>query len=207
MRIAAMLFAFVGAVSAQTPEPMPMLPMVDAAQELKGAALVHALRKGGFNLYMRHATQFAPEDKEDCDKPALKPQGIEDVEKVSAAIRALKIPVGRVLSSEPCRNRETARRLHLGAVEIAKGLNAGSDTGGLPPFEARRALLGMAPKPGANSILVSHVHGGKDRAEWMHLELMETIVYAPNGGNPVPVARVRREAWEALLGAMPPAVP
>jgi phosphohistidine phosphatase SixA len=205
MRIAAMLFAIASTALAQAPEPMPTLPVVDAARELKGDALVHALRKGGYNLYMRHATQFPPKDQEDCNKPALKPQGIEEVEQVSAVLRALKIPVGRVLSSEPCRNRETARRLNLGAVEIAKGLNAGSDTGGVPPFEARRTLLGASPKQGTNTILVSHTHGGRDRAEWMHLELMETIVYSPNSGNPIPVARVRSEAWAALLSAMPPA--
>ena len=67
-----------------------------------------------------------------------------------------------------------------------------------PPGQARRDLLGMSPKPGSNTILVSHIHGGKDRAEWMHLELMETIVYAPNEGKPIPVARIRREAWAVL---------
>ena len=203
MRIAAMLFAIAGTAWAQAPEPMPALPVVDAAYELKGAALAQALRKGGYNLYMRHATQFPPEENEDCNKAALKPQGIEEVEQVSAALRALKIPVSRVLSSEPCRNRETARRLNLGTVEIAKGLNAGSDTGGAPPFQARRTLLGAAPKAGTNTILVSHVHGGKDRAEWMHLELMETIVYAPNGGSPIPVARIRQNAWNALMSTAP----
>ncbi|MBL8513393.1 MAG: hypothetical protein JNJ55_05325 [Betaproteobacteria bacterium] len=178
---------------------MPTLPLVDAARELKGAALVQALRKGGYNLYMRHALQFPPEEKEDCSKPALKPQGIEEVDQVSTALRSLKIPVGRVLSSEPCRNRETARRMGLGEVELTKKLNAGSDTGGVPPGEARRNLLGASPKPGSNTILVSHIHGGNDRADWMHLELMETIVYAPNEGKPIPVARIRREAWAALI--------
>jgi hypothetical protein len=193
------------AMVAAAEEPMPTLPLVDAARELKGAALVQALRGGGYNLYLRHATQFPPIEPEDCTKPALKPEGIAEAADVSHAIRALNIPIGRVVSSEPCRNRETARRLALGTVENAKGLNPGSDTGGMPPGEARRALLGAEPKKGTNTLMVSHVHGGKDKADWMHLELMETIVYAPNGGRPVPVARIRREAWAGLLeqGAKP----
>lgn len=204
MRLAALVIAFAGTAWAQSPDPMPTLPVVDAAHELKGAALVKALQKGGYNLYMRHATQIPPDEIEDCNKPALKPQGIEEVEQVSAALRTLKIPVGRVLSSESCRNRETARRLGLGEVEVTKKLNAGFDTGGVPPGEARRSLLGAAPKAGTNTILISHVHGGKVRAEWMHLELMETIVHAPNGGKPIPVARIRHEAWAALMAVAPP---
>ena len=55
-------------------------------RELKGAALVQALQKGGYNLYMRHALQFPPVENEDCNKPALKPQGIEEVEQVAASL-------------------------------------------------------------------------------------------------------------------------
>ncbi len=200
MRMALVLLWSVG-VLAQAPGTPPVLPVVDAAHRLEGAALVQALGKGGYNLYIRHAAQYPPEEIEDCSKPALTPVGISSTAEVAAALRALKVPVGRILSSEPCRNRETARRLGFGNAEIAKGLNAGSETGALPPGAARRALLSETPAPGTNAILVSHVHGGKDRADWMHLELLEMIVFLPKAGNAVPVARIRREDWAALLAA------
>ncbi len=203
MRMTSLLILLASTAWAQVPEPMPTLPVVDATHELKGADLVKALQKGGYNLYVRHALQFPPEEKEDCNKPALQPKGIDDVEQFASSLRNLKIPIGQVMSSEPCRNRETAKRLGFGEVEILKGLNAGSDTGELPPGQARRSLLGAPPKKGTNAILVSHVHGGKDRQDWIHLELMETIVFAPNGGKPIPVARIRRTDWQALLATDP----
>ena len=78
------------------PEPPPViLPLVNPADELKGRALVEALRAGGFVLYMRHALQIPP-TTEKCDTPGLTPVGEEQARNVGAAIRELKIPIGRL---------------------------------------------------------------------------------------------------------------
>ena len=185
------------------PEPPPViLPLVNPADELKGRALVEALRAGGFVLYMRHALQIPP-TTEKCDTPSLTPVGEEQARKVGAAIRELKIPIGRLRSSEPCRNRDTARFLGLGEYEISQDLNPVAAREGIDIGVVRQRQLAESPPPGTNTLLVSHVHGSTKKEEWMHLEIAEIIVYRPDGkGAATPVARVRLEGWGELVRAV-----
>lgn len=182
------------AIESQALAPMP-LPLVPPETALVGAALVAALKKGGLVLYMRHALQFPPTD-EDCTKPALKPEGIEQTVRVAGALRALGVPIGRVLTSTPCRNQETARRLALGPVEVTTDLNAESSDGA-DRAATRRKRLEEPPRPATNTLLVGHVHGGKDKADWLHLELAEIIVFRP--GQRAPLARIRVGDWDRLV--------
>lgn len=180
----------------------PVLPLVDASRELKGRALVEALRAGGHVLYMRHALQIAPTPGP-CVGSNLQPAGEVQARTVGAAIRALNIPIGSLRSSEPCRNRDTARLLDLGEVEISTDLNPVPATPDIDIGAARTRQLMQVPKPGTNTLLVSHTHGSRNTAEWMHLELAEIIVYRPDGKNPTaPVARIRVEGWEGLIKAV-----
>ncbi len=104
---------------------------VAAAQEkahLAGEALVDALRAGGYNLYFRHAaTDWATNDHVvgvddwvSCDPDKMRqltPAGRDTARRAGEAMRALGIPVGRVLASPYCRTVETARAIGLGPVE------------------------------------------------------------------------------------------
>ena len=176
----------------------PPVPVVDPGVELKGAALVEALRQGGLVLYMRHALQIPP-TSEVCDKSNLTEVGEMQARKVGEAIRSLGIPVGAVESSQPCRSRDTARLLAWGKVDVTEDLNP---MGPMPKDNmsaARARRLAKAPQPGTNSILVSHVHGGRNKADRIQLEIAEVIVYRPDGkGGAQPLARIRLEAWEDL---------
>jgi phosphohistidine phosphatase SixA len=174
------------------------LPLVDPAKELKGKALVDALRKGGHVLYMRHALQIVPTPGP-CVGSNLQPDGEMAAKAVGAAIRALNIPVGRVLSSEPCRNLDTAKLLDLGNVEVTIDLNPGGSPPGFDHGAARTRRLGELPRAGTNTLLVSHVHGSQKKSEWLHLELAEIIVFRPDGkGAAEPVARIRVADWAKL---------
>lgn len=174
------------------------LPLVDPAQELKGKALVDALRKGGHVLYMRHALQIVPTEGP-CVGSNLQPTGEAAAKAVGAAIRALNIPIGRVLSSEPCRNLDTAKLLDLGKVEVTIDLNPGGSPPGFDHGAARTRRLAELPRAGTNTILVSHVHGSRNKSEWLHLELAEIIVFKPDGKDgSSPVARIRVEDWANL---------
>jgi len=176
-----------------------VLPIVAPEHELKGAALVEALRKGGYVLYMRHAMQIPPIIGP-CEGSNLTPVGEEQARTVGNGLRALKIPVGRVLSSEPCRNRDTARLLGFGEYEITVDLNPGGTPPGFDGGVARTARLAESPRAGTNTILVSHVHGSKNKSEWLHLELAEIIVHRPDGkGGAEAVARVRVVGWAELM--------
>lgn len=216
-RISIGLFAAIAIGSAaQSPVPAPAaspalpstlgnadaLPLVLPVHELKGAALVEALRKGGFVLYMRHALQIAPKSGP-CDGSNLTATGEEQARTVGRALRALRIPIGLVLSSEPCRNLDTARLLGFGEFEITIDLNPGGMPEGFDGGAARTRRLAEMPRAGTNTILVSHLHGSRNKSEWLHLELAEIIVHRPDGkGGAEPVARVRVEGWRELMKVM-----
>ena len=175
----------------------PSPPVVDPAKELKGAALIGALRKGGLVMYMRHAETGTV--SENCDKSNLSAIGEENARTVGAALRELKIPVGVVRSSQPCRCADTARLLGLGRVEITEDLNPVAPREGFDIGAARSKRLNEAPASGTNTVLVSHLHGSRKKEEWLHLEMGEIIVFRPEGNSPaVPIARVRVAEWVAL---------
>lgn len=175
------------------------LPLVSAAQELKGRALVDALRGGGYVLYMRHALQKPPRTT-GCELINLTPVGEEQARKVGAAIRDLKIPIGVIRSSEPCRNLDTARLLGLGAFQVTEALNPAGSREGFDEHAARYKQLIEVPPSGTNMLLVAHVHGSLTKSDWMQLEIAEIIVYRPDGkGTTTPIARVRIEEWADLL--------
>ncbi len=176
------------------PEP---LPIVDPAKELKGATLIRELRKGGFVLYMRHTEAGSPTEK--CDQNSLSATGLENARIVGSAIRDLNIPVGAVRSSSPCRTNITATSLGLGVVEITEDLNPIAPMPGIDLGAARTARLNEAPLAGTNTLLVSHLHGSRNKDEWIHLGLGEIIVFRPvAGARAEPVARIAVVKWQRL---------
>ena len=187
-----------GTPEAPTVAPVT-LPLVSAAQQLKGRALVDALRGGGYVLYMRHALQKPPRTT-GCELINLTPVGEEQARRVGAAIRDLKIPIGVIRSSEPCRNLDTARLLGLGAFQVTEALNPAGSCDGFDEHAARYKQLIEVPPSGTNMLLVAHVHGSPNKSDWMQLEIAEIIVYRPDGkGTTTPIARVRIEEWADLL--------
>jgi len=95
----------------------PAAGAVVAAQDaLAGSALLAALRKGGYVLYLRHAsTDFGQNDEamtsfDDCSSQRnLTDQGRAEARAIGVAVTALHIPADPVLASPFCRTLETAR--------------------------------------------------------------------------------------------------
>ena len=86
----------------------------EPAAELQGETLVEALRGGGYTLYFRHAaTDWSLQDEvreagdwTSCDPSRMRQlsdAGRATARAVGKAIRALHIPVGKVLASPYCR--------------------------------------------------------------------------------------------------------
>lgn len=139
--------------------------------ELQGKALLEVLRDGGYNLYFRHAaTDWSQQDQvhaagdwESCD-PArmrqLSQEGRAAARAVGQAIRALDIPVGKVLSSPYCRTVETARLMNLGDVETTTdvmNMRVAAYFGGRSAIVARAQVrLSMLPGAGSNTVIVAH---------------------------------------------------
>jgi len=174
------------------------VPVIDPANAISGRPLLDALRGGGYVLLMRHSKQGRFTETCKPEEPNLTPEGQAQARKVGAALKELKIPIGSVRASMLCRAVETAELLDAGPVSRTPALNPGTR----PDKEihaARQKLLAEPPKPGANTILVSHAHNSAVDAERVLYELGEMIAFRPDGrGGAVPVARIRENDWADL---------
>ncbi len=172
-------------------------PTIDPAMALTDQALVTALRTGGFVLYLRHTETGAI--TEQCNVSNLSLKGAKMARDLGEQLKRLRIPVGRVVSSPVCRVQETAKLLDLGEVELSDDLAQAVKAPAADLYSARMRQLAIAPRPGSNTIAVSHMHGGVPRYQLIELEFGETIVFRADGKNGVkPVARVRAEGWQSL---------
>jgi broad specificity phosphatase PhoE len=181
--------------------------------ELDGRALVEALRQGGYNLYFRHAaTDWSQNDRvtkagdwTSCDPDSMRQlaeAGRQTARAIGDAIRALCIPVGRVLASPYCRTVETARLMQLGGVETTTDImntRVAEYFGGPEAIAARtRQRLSTPPRAGTNSVLVAHGNILRT-ATAVYPREAEAIVFRPEGnGKYTVVARLSRQAWEHL---------
>ena len=189
------------------------------AAELEGKALVEALRGGGFNIYFRHAaTDWGQADRVEtagdwtsCD-PAemrqLSAQGRATARAIGDAIRALDVPVAKVLSSEYCRAWETGRLMELGPVTKTRAImnmRAAAHVGGRDAVirRAQRVLAQPAPA-GANVVIVGH--GNLMRAaSGAYAGEGGSGVYAPRAGSARGfelVARLSPEDWTRLADSL-----
>jgi phosphohistidine phosphatase SixA len=192
----------------------PPAPLIDPGKELKGLAIVAALRKGGYNLYMRHGTATDGSDSpsllstpnwwDNCDiQRRLVDIGREQARNVGAALRQLNVPIAAVKASQFCRVRDTATLLNVGPIEVTEALNHA--VGQRPGFDinaARFAELAKVPPKNQNVILVSHTHGSPrvDERIMMQIAEAEIVMYAPDGkGGAEPVARIPVGEWDNLL--------
>lgn len=90
--------------------------------------LIKSLQSGGYIIYMRHGkTDHDQKDVnrhnlENCNgQRNLSAGGREEMQRVGHSIKALKIPVGNVLSSPYCRCKDTAH-LAFGRFHVEKDL-------------------------------------------------------------------------------------
>ena len=177
-------------------------------------ALIESLRAGGFILYFRHAeTDWSQTDRrhdagwDSCD-PAqmrqLSAAGRDSARRLGEALRRLRIPVGRVVASEFCRTRETARLLALGPVETSRdlvNLSHAEHAGGTESLRQRvRRLLATPPPAGTNVVLVSHGNVFMLVAEQRPVEAGAAIVRPDGEGGFEVVAHVAPEEWSRLAG-------
>ena len=183
------------------------------AAELTGAALIDALRAGGFNLYFRHAaTDWSQQDRVkavddwlSCDPTRIRQlaeQGRETARNIGAAMRRLRVPVNEVLASPYCRTMETARLLGLGEVRPSNeviNLRVASYFGGRESvIVTARRLLGSATAEGGNRVIVAHGNVARD-ATPVYPGEAEMVVFRPDGeGGFTVVGRVSPATWQSL---------
>lgn len=134
-------------------------------------ALIEKLKAGGLVLLIRHERTEVPSRGDDYSRPAddcraqrnLSLSGGAGAQETGFVLRALEIPVGRVISSPMCRSAETARFMFGVDYETDARLmhhNPGRDsdrTLDQAASEVREVLKGIAPgMEGTNIAIISH---------------------------------------------------
>ena len=174
---------------------------------LAGAALVNALREGGYVLYLRHAsTDFGQNDEGMTDfancaqQRNLTDAGRAEARAIGAALRELRIPVGPVLASPYCRTMESGRLVFGDATKASRAVvgGPGTDDSGQRYAELRKLVSTPVPK-GSNLAIASHGNPFRAVAGSPYLAEGEMAVIQPLGdGKFRIVARITKTEWAAL---------
>ena len=199
----AVAFGTAAAIAGAQPAAATAAP---AVAPLAGGALLSALERGGYVLYLRHtSTDFGQNDDamtsfDDCSKQRnLTDKGRAEARAIGAAIARLRVPVGDVLASPYCRTLETAR-LVFGRATVSMDVRGGPAT---PPdadrYAGLRRLLSTPGTRGTNVAIVSHGNPFYAVAGPPYLAEGEIAVVEPRGaGGFAVVAKVPRDGWDAL---------
>jgi phosphohistidine phosphatase SixA len=179
-------------------------------QALSGAALVEALRHGGYVVVMRHAhAPDAPPSAQDADPGNTKDErqldagGRAAAQGMGAALRALHLPVGAVWSSPTYRARQTARLAGLRNPKIAAELGdngrsmtatTGDQAGWLKALASRR------PRARTDTFVVTQYPNIKAAFgdEAADMKDGEALVLRPGAKGPQAVARMAMDQWVEL---------
>lgn len=193
--------------STPTLEPsvtMTASPTPGPTQPLTGAALVEALRQGGYVIYFRNAASDLSQTDTDtqnlgnCEKQRnLIDRGRREAGIIGEAFQTLGIPVGRVLSSGYCRARQTAQ-IAFGKTEIAADLTGFAGDLREERSAVLRRMLSIPPRRGLNTVLVGH-DTTIDNAADMSMAEGEAAIFAPHGAYGFTlVQRLLPGEWAAL---------
>jgi phosphohistidine phosphatase SixA len=171
--------------------------------------VVPELQKGGYVLFVRHPK--TDPDQADTDplhldnvkaQRQLSDEGRKQAKALGEALRALKVPVGKVIASKFHRAQEAAKLLDVGevtaSVDVAEGGLVVSPRENERRAKALRDLLSTVPAKGTNVVIVSHKPNLQDAAgkEFGDVVEGETVVFLPLGGGKFKaVARVTPETW------------
>lgn len=177
-------------------------------------ALAQALRAGGLVIVLRHGATAADQaDAEPVDFDNIAAQrNLNDKGKAAAvafgnAFRQIGIPVGKVYTSRFNRAYETATLAGFKEIEktpdLTYGKSAASPDKNITNPDAFRKLLGTAPQPGTNTLLVTHTPNIVDALgnDWAEVKEGEASVFRPANGNYTLVARVQMDEWPRIAAA------
>ena len=173
--------------------------------------IAQALRAGGLVLVVRHGA--TDPDKADTDplnfdniaaQRNLNEKGKALAKAFGDAVRQVGIPVGKVYTSKYNRAYETAVVAGFKDIEKTADLTEGglvvSPNENNRRIEAFHKMLGTAPKPGTNTLLITHKPNivdalGKD---WFDVKEGEASIFRPENGSYKLLARVQMDEWSRI---------
>lgn len=177
-------------------------PTVAPTPQPAANPLVNELRKGGYIIYFRHGqTDHSQKDLSlsQCNTQRnLNAQGRADMVTVGVGIRALGIPLNRVVASPYCRTKES--------IELILG-NANYET--LEHYDVvvsfTQESLTKPPKAGVNTVIVAHGMVISQVAKLKDIAEGEAAIYQPDDkGNVNLLARVLPNEWATFAEAPKP---
>jgi broad specificity phosphatase PhoE len=173
--------------------------------------IAQALRAGGLVIAVRHGATFP--DQADTDplnfENIAAQRNLNDNGKALAtafgdSLRQAGIPVGKVYTSKYNRAYETAVVAGFKDIEKTADLTEGglvvSPNENNRRIEAFHKMLGTAPKPGTNTLLITHKPNivdalGKD---WFDVKEGEASIFRPENGSYKLLARVQMDQWSRI---------
>ena len=176
--------------------------------------IAQAFRAGGLVMVVRHGATFP--DQADTDplnfeniaaQRNLNDKGKALAKAFGEALRQVGIPVGKVYTSKYNRAYETAVIAGFQDIEKTADLTEGglvvSPNENSRRIQAFHKMLGTAPKPGTNTILITHKPNivdalGKD---WFDVKEGEASVFRPENGSYKLLARVQMDEWPRIAVA------
>lgn len=195
--------------------PSRPLAAQDRPRASAGSALTATLVADGFVIVMRHASSPRTPPTADTAKPentALERQldaaGEAGSTAMGDALRALKIPIGEVLSSPTFRARETVRAARLPNVDVIDALgDNGQSMQGVTEAQAAwlRARVAQTPRSG-NTLIVTHQPNlARAFPAWGGTVADgECVVLKPDGRNGVELmGRIGIEDWPRTKAPAP----
>jgi broad specificity phosphatase PhoE len=165
--------------------------------------LANALRAGGLVILVRHGATFPDQADTDPFHPDniaaqrnLNDKGKALAKAFGEALRQIGAPVGKVYTSLFNRAYETAVLAGFADIEKTADVTEGglvvSPNENNRRAEALRKMLGVAPKPGTNTVIITHKPNivdalGKD---WFDVKEGEASIFRPENGSYHLVARL-----------------
>lgn len=190
---------------------LALVPLLAQFQAPDDKALATALRSGGHVILVRHGATVAeqddaePYDFDDITKQRnLSDKGKSLARDFGAALREAGVPVGKVYTSKFNRAYETATLARFTEIEKTADLTMAAKPDEVDGRAAAlRALLSAAPKPGTNTVLITHKPNIVDALgeEWSDVREGEASIFRAQGGKYVLVARVQMADWPRIAAA------
>jgi broad specificity phosphatase PhoE len=192
-----------------------LLPGASGAQApANDKELAAALRAGGLVMLVRHGATFpdqADTDPFNFDNIAAQ-RNLNDSGKALArafgeALRQAGVPIGKVYTSKFNRAYETATLAGFTDIEKTIDLTEGglvvSPNENNRRAEALRKMLATSPKPGTNTVLITHKPNiidalGKD---WFEVKEGEASIFRPENGKYILITRVQMTDWPRIAAA------
>ena len=195
-----------------------LLAVISLAAPISAAAddidVANALRAGGLVIVVRHGATFADQADTDPLHPDniaaqrnLNDKGKALAKAFGEALRQIGAPVGKVYTSLFNRAYETAVLAGFTDIEKTADLTEGglvvSPNENNRRAEAFRKMLGVAPKAGTDTVIITHKPNivdalGKD---WFEVKEGEASIFRPENGSYHLIARVQMDEWPRLAAA------